>query len=98
MQETNHFKKIDIAKELNERTGLSVNYLEIIINDLINSIILVLEKKDKLHLKNFGTFNIKSKKERLGRNPKTGEKYIISARKVITFKSSKNFSKKLSNP
>ena len=38
--------------------------------------------KDKLNLKNFGSFKILKKKERLGRNPKTKEEFIISARKI----------------
>ena len=41
--------------------------------------------KDKLSLKNFGSFKILNKKPRLGRNPKTKETFIISARKTLTF-------------
>ena len=50
---------------------------------------LLMEKKVKLS--NFGTFTIREKKARVGRNPKTKEEKIISSRKVVLFKPSKEF-------
>ena len=47
--------------------------------------------KSKLHLKNFGTFELIFKNERMGRNPKTKEEFIIKKRKSLKFTSSKNF-------
>ena len=50
-----------------------------------------------LGLKNIGTFNLIKKKERLGRNPKTKEKFIISSRKSVIFKPSKSILNVLNN-
>tara|TARA_B000000532_G_scaffold233714_1_gene217566 strand:+ start:675 stop:857 length:183 start_codon:yes stop_codon:yes gene_type:complete len=48
-------------------------------------------KEKKIKLSKFGTFTIREKKERIGRNPKTKENKIIKARKVVLFKPSKEF-------
>tara|TARA_Y100000591_G_scaffold10386_1_gene8116 strand:- start:558 stop:854 length:297 start_codon:yes stop_codon:yes gene_type:complete len=85
-------KKIDIIKNLSFQTGFSQNFSKKIINDLIEIIILNISLGN-LILKNIGSFKLKRKKEREGRNPKTKEKFIISARKSIIFIPSKNISK-----
>ena len=51
-------------------------------------------KKGDFNLKNIGTFKLIEKKEREGRNPMTGERFIISERKTVVFNSSKNMNKK----
>ena len=89
-------KKIDLIKNLSLKTGLSRNYSKKIINDLINILILNI-KSGSLNLKNIGSFLIKEKKERIGRNPKTKVEYIISSRKTVIFHPSKKISKKLEN-
>ncbi len=85
-------KKIDIIKNLSFQTGFSQNFSKKIVNDLIEIIILNISLGN-LILKNIGSFKLKRKKEREGRNPKTKEKFIISARKSIIFIPSKNISK-----
>ena len=87
MQKYN-LKKIDIIKNLSDNTGLSKSLSKKIINDLIQLIGDNI-KLGKLYLKNFGTFNVVDKKERIGRNPKTKETFLISSRKSIIFKPSK---------
>ena len=62
-----------------------------ITDDFIN-ILLENIKSGYLTLKNIGSFHLKSKKERIGRNPKTKEKFVIKARKSIRFVSSNNIS------
>ena len=84
-----NLKKIDIAKDLSKKTGLSLNLSKKIINDFVEIIIHNL-RENEFNLKNVGTFKIIKKKERLGRNPKTREEFIISARNTIVFKPSKN--------
>tara|TARA_Y100000591_G_scaffold314449_1_gene320995 strand:+ start:329 stop:619 length:291 start_codon:yes stop_codon:yes gene_type:complete len=83
-----NLKKIDIIKNLSDNTGLSKSLSKKIINDLIQLIGDNI-KLGKLYLKNFGTFNVVDKKERIGRNPKTKETFLISSRKSIIFKPSK---------
>jgi len=89
-----NLKKIDLIKNLSVETGFSLNFSKKIINDLIEIIIQNI-KTGNLNLKNIGSFNIINKKERVGRNPKTKESFIITSRKSISFFPSTNISKKL---
>ena len=66
---------------------ISENLLEDILSTLMDSLI----KKKKVKISNFGTFLVREKKKRIGRNPKTKESKIISSRKVVLFKPSKQF-------
>tara|TARA_B100000963_G_scaffold344939_1_gene348308 strand:- start:1232 stop:1519 length:288 start_codon:yes stop_codon:yes gene_type:complete len=83
--------KIIIAKNLSLKTGFSINFSKRLIDDLIICITESI-KTEKLNLKNLGTFKIINKKERTGRNPKTKEQFVISARKTISFIPSKKIS------
>ena len=92
MKKVNYTKK-DIAKDLSVKTGYSNIYSKKIINDLTN--ILIHQIKDGgLKYKNFGSFKLINKNQRMGRNPKTGENFIIKPRKQVSFKAS-NFLLKL---
>ena len=91
-----NIKKIDFIKNLSLKTGFSENYSKKIISELI-SIFSSQIKNGKLNLKDLGVFKIKNKKERIGRNPKTKEQFIISARKSISFTPSQKLIQKLNN-
>ncbi len=91
-----NYKKIDIIKKLSLKTGFSVNFSKKVIDDLIKILIQNL-KKDRLNLKNMGSFRLIHKKERIGRNPKTKETFIISERKSVNFYPSKKILNKLNN-
>ena len=80
--------KKDLIKDITFNTGLSSNVSKKIFNDLVNILIQNI-KKGSLVLKNVGSFKIIEKKERIGRNPKTKEEFIISARKTVSFTPSK---------
>ena len=82
-----NLKKIDIIKDLSIKTGYSSNYSKKVINELVDTILQSI-KKGNLNLKNIGSFKIISKKERIGRNPKTKKEYVISQRKSVSFKPS----------
>ena len=84
--------KKEITKILSQKIGLSSLYSKKIVNDLIQ-IIIKQVKNNNLILKNIGTFRIISKDERIGRNPKTKEQFLIKKRKSISFISSKNLKK-----
>ena len=84
----NNFTKRDIIKYLSEKTGFSELLSKSIINDLLKTLVEII-KTENLNLKNIGTFKLIDKKERIGRNPKTNEEFIISSRKSISFSSSK---------
>ena len=80
--------KIDIAKKLSKKTGYSLELSKILINNLLIVLISSI-KKNKLNLKNIGTFKLINKSERIGRNPITKEIFVITSRKSISFIASK---------
>ena len=91
----NNITRDDIADYINQEFGLTKKDCNDLVNDIIETIIegLINNKIVKIH--NFGTFKLKRKNSRLGRNPKTKEEVIISERNVIAFIPSKNILKKL---
>ena len=71
--------------------GFSKNIAENLIDDFLITIIENIKKEKTLKLSKFGTFTLRSKKSRVGRNPLTKEEKIISDRVVVLFKASKEF-------
>ena len=71
--------------------GFSKSISENLIDDFLASITENLKNEKQLKLSKFGTFTIRSKKSRIGRNPKTKEQKSISDRDVLLFKASKEF-------
>ena len=87
----------DIANSIHKEFGFSRKECLEIVNDLVEIIILGLEKNGLVKIHNFGTFKLKKKSSRIGRNPKTKEDVIIGDRDVITFKASKKIRKSINN-
>ena len=87
---TNLTKK-DLVNIIYMQVGFSKQITEHLIDEFFSLITLNLKKEKKLKLTKFGTFFIKLKKSRIGRNPKTKENKIISERNVVLFKPSKEF-------
>ena len=83
--------KKDLINSVYMQIGFSKNISESLIDDFLITIIENLENEKKLKLSKFGTFSIRSKKSRIGRNPKTKEQKTISKRNVVLFKASKEF-------
>ena len=71
--------------------GFSKQISESLLDNLLNLIVLNLSNEGKIKISKFGTFSIRSKNPRIGRNPKTKEEKIISKRDVVLFKPSKEF-------
>jgi len=90
MLDNKNFTRDDIAESLHNEFGLTKKDCVIFVNDIIDIIIDGLETNGYVKIHNFGSFKIKRKKSRLGRNPKTKENVMIDERNVITFKASKN--------
>ena len=74
------YMQIGYSKKISE--NLLEEFFEIILDNLI--------KHKKVKISKFGTFSVKEKKQRIGRNPKTKKEFLISSRKVLVFKSSAN--------
>tara|TARA_B100000886_G_C20100138_1_gene357543 strand:- start:171 stop:464 length:294 start_codon:yes stop_codon:yes gene_type:complete len=85
--------KKDILNSIYMQIGFSKKISETLLDDIFQIILnnIIIHKKVKIA--KFGTFTLRNKKERLGRNPKTKEVKIIDARNVILFKPSKEFKK-----
>ena len=83
--------KKDLINAVYMQIGFSKNISENLIDDFLATIKENLKNEKKLKLSKFGTFSIRSKKSRIGRNPKTKEKKMISDRDVVLFKASQEF-------
>ena len=83
--------KKDLINSVYMQIGFSKSISENLIDDFLATIKENLKNEKKLKLSKFGTFSIRSKKSRIGRNPKTKEKKMISDRDVVLFKASQEF-------
>ena len=86
----NNISREDIADSIYQEFGFSRKECLDIVNDIINIIIDGLQKNGVVKIHNFGTFKLRKKGSRIGRNPKTKEEVIIKDRNVISFKASKS--------
>ena len=85
--------KKDIINSIYMQIGFPKKVIDEIINDIILLIIDSIKSEKKLKISNFGTFILREKKSRIGRNPKTKEEKVVNERKVVLFKPSKDFKK-----
>ena len=85
--------KKEIINSIYMQLGFSKKVAEHLLEDFLSIILKELIINGKVKISNFGTFILRHKKSRIGRNPKTLEKKIISERNVILFKPSKEFKK-----
>ena len=83
--------KKDLVNLIYMQLGFSKQISENLIDDFLSTIAKNIKDEKKLKLSRFGTFTIRQKKSRIGRNPKTKETKIISGRDVVLFKPSKEF-------
>ena len=90
MKRVNLTKK-DLINSIYMQIGFSKKISENLLDDVLNTIIDNLKINKKLKISKFGTFSIRSKKKRIGRNPLTKENKEISDRNVVLFKASKEF-------
>ena len=90
MENQNNFTRDDIAESLHIEFGLTKKDCITFVNDILEIIIEGLNDDGYVKIHNFGSFKLKRKKSRIGRNPKTKEAVMISERNVLTFKASKN--------
>ena len=89
-----NYTKQDISKNLSLKIGISNSYSLMLIDSIIHSLKEIINS-ESTNIKNFGTFKVISKKERLGRNPKNKVVYEISARRAISFIASKKLNENI---
>tara|TARA_B100000700_G_scaffold95434_1_gene107484 strand:- start:373 stop:672 length:300 start_codon:yes stop_codon:yes gene_type:complete len=87
--------KKDVANYLNSVLGLTKLESKQLVELLVDEIKSSLNKGEEVKLSGFGNFIIHHKKERPGRNPKTGEDVVISARSVVSFKAGPKLKRKI---
>ena len=90
MKRVNLTKK-DIINSIYMQIGFSKKISENLLEDILYTIFDNLKKNKKLKISKFGTFSVRNKKSRIGRNPLTKEKKMITDRNVVLFKPSKEF-------
>ena len=89
--------RFHIAESIHNEFGLPKKDCIDFVSDIIDIVIEGLKNSDKVKIHNFGTFIVRHKKSRIGRNPKTKKEVMIDERKVISFKASKNVLKYLNS-
>src|SRR6266849_1593313 len=81
--------KAELVEEVARVSELTKKHSEIIVNTVFDSIITALQKDQKIELRGFGSFRIRQRRSRQGRNPKTGDKVDVPAKRIPYFKPGK---------
>ena len=89
--------KKEIINSIYMQIGFSKNVVENLLEDFLLILLSELIKNKKVKISKFGTFILRYKKSRIGRNPKTLEKKIVSERNVVLFKPSKDLKNYINN-
>jgi integration host factor subunit alpha len=80
--------RMDLAEAVYHEVGLTRKAAQDLVDQVIEELCKVLEKGETLKLSTFGNFSVRSKRQRIGRNPKTGVEVPIAPRKVLSFRAS----------
>jgi integration host factor subunit alpha len=89
--------KADIIEALHQKIGYSKKEAADLVEMIFDTIKETLARGEKIKISGFGNFVVRDKKERVGRNPQTGEAIKISARRVLTFKPSQVLRENVNN-
>jgi len=90
--------KADLVEHLHETMGLNKREAKDIVESFFDEIGQALNKGQSVKISGFGNFDLRDKKERPGRNPKTGEVVPVSARRVVTFHASHKLKLQITTP
>jgi integration host factor subunit beta len=81
--------KAELVEEVARVSDLTKKHSEVIVNTVFDSIVEALRKDEKIELRGFGSFRIRQRRSRQGRNPKTGDKVDVPAKRIPYFKPGK---------
>ena len=84
-----------LAEKINEDLGLPKSESLALVGSIFDTILEHLDKESIVKISGFGTFKVRKKNKRIGRNPKTGVEAVITARRVVTYHSSDKIKNKL---
>ncbi len=96
MNDANLTRK-DLARAINEKLGFSKQSAGELVDNVFDSMKSRLLKEDAIKLVQFGTFNIRKKNARIGRNPRTGDTMEICRRSMVSFKPSKGLRERINS-
>ncbi len=85
--------RADIVEQIVKKISVPRQQASLVLESMLGEIGQVLAKGKQVKISSFGTFNVREKSERVGRNPRTGETARITPRKVVSFKASPLFKK-----
>jgi integration host factor subunit beta len=88
-QETKKMTKAELIEDVSRVVEMSRKDSEIIVETIFDSIVKSLKAGDKIEIRGFGSFRTRQRKPRIGRNPKTGARVDVPAKKIPYFKPSK---------
>jgi len=91
----NNIQKKKIANNIFNTIGIPTSYAVKLVSDVFSILISNVIIKNHIKIKNFGTFNLKKKTKRIGRNPKNKMKYEIVERNVLIFKAATHLNRKI---
>src|SRR5579875_3318492 len=89
--------KADLVEEVTQLGDLTRRDGEVIVDTIFDAVIGALKAGDKIEIRGFGSFRIRQRKPRIGRNPKTGAKVDVPAKRVPYFKPSKELRDMVNN-
>jgi integration host factor subunit alpha len=80
--------RADLTDAIYRSLGISRNESSSFVERILEEVVTALENDETVKISSFGTFSVRNKKLRMGRNPKTGEEVPITPRRVVTFRPS----------
>lgn len=89
--------RADLIDAVYKEIGLSRTESSVIIESILDHIIAALMRGESVKLSGFGTFDVRHKRSRMGRNPKTGREVLITSRRVLGFRPSNIFKKRVNS-
>ena len=92
-----NISKNDVLKKIYSNLGIPIIFSGKILDLILQIITDGLNKNNKVKISGFGTFKLRKKKSRIGRNPMSGKEYEIKSRKVVTFHPSTEIKKEINN-
>src|SRR6266850_1917870 len=87
--------KKEIVKQISDRIGLTQLKTKEIVQQTFDAIVDTLLEQGRIELRNFGVFEVKRRKARKARNPRTGERVDVGPKSVVTFKPGKEMEEKI---
>ncbi len=97
MSDDNALTKAEMAERLFDDLGLNKREAKELVEQFFEEVRLSLEVNEQVKLSGYGNFDLRDKKQRPGRNPKTGEEIPIQARRVVTFRPGQKLKARVEN-